>query len=109
MSKKELIGKLEYLLEFIKTKNPINGEPFGMYGGGLCCITSSAFEDCDDEAFINVFLKEEICNPRYENYPVIYENANYGKMSSGYFFERKNWSIRIKWLEEVIKNLKEND
>ena len=99
---------LQLLVDTIKDYNPIDGVTLEGHSNGLCEVIRRMHTDeliSEDEMHSLLDdIHDEILNTKYSNYPVIYYDCPYGRQSSQYFFPRKNWSIRIAWLEDVIKN-----
>ena len=59
----------------------------------------------EEYAQLNDFLSNEIKNSIYENYPVIYFLSEYGERNSLFFFKPRDWTIRKKWLTQIINTL----
>lgn len=101
---------LNILCDYIKDSGVKDGMPFGTYNcGGMCCVSLELMAndtiDLNEHLTMNSFLNEEIKKECYKFYPLTHRNCNYGEKNSSFFFERRNWTIRIQWLKEVISKL----
>ena len=106
---KELLIKL---LNHLESFSPIDNDPIitnCSYVSGLCGI----FADMlflkiitSEEYFqLNDFLSNEIKNPTYKNYPITSFLSEYGERNSLFFFKPRDWTIRKKWLTQIINTL----
>lgn len=100
---------LQLVCDYIKGSGVKDGETIGMYSQALCSLTIRLENDfiisSSERSFIKSFLEKEIRKECYKSYPLTYCELDYGKQSSGFFFEKRNWSIRTQWLEEIISKL----
>ena len=106
---KELLIKL---LDHLESFNPIDDDTIMTeysHVSGLCGI-------CADMLFLKIitpkeyfqlnnFLSNEIKNPIYKNYPITSFLSEYGERNSLFFFKPRDWTIRKKWLTQIINTL----
>ena len=106
---KELLIKL---LNHFECFNPIDDDTIMTeysHVSGLCSIVLNMLflKIITTEEFIqlNDFLSNEIKNPTYENYPITSFLSEYGERNSLFFFKPRDWTIRKKWLTQIINTL----
>ena len=106
---KELLIKL---LNHLESFNPIDDDTIMTECSnvsGLCgiCADMLFLKIITPEEYLqlNNFLNNEIKNSTYENYPVISFLSEYGGKNSLFFFKPRDWTIRKKWLTQIINTL----
>ena len=106
---KELLIKL---LDHLESFNPIDDDTIMTECSnvsGLCGIVLNMLflKIITPEEYLqlNNFLNNEIKNSTYENYPVISFLSEYGERNSSFFFKPRDWTIRKKWLTQIINTL----
>ena len=107
---KELLIKL---LDHLESFNPIDDDYIIIikysYTSGLCGIVGDMLFlkiiTLEEYNQLNDFLSNEIKNSTYENYPVISFLSEYGERNSLFFFNPRDWTIRKKWLTQIINTL----
>ena len=106
---KELLIKL---LDHLESFNPIDDNTIMAeysHVSGLCGIVVDMLFlkiITGEEYFqLNDFLNNEIKNPTYKNYPITSFLSEYGERNSLFFFKPRDWTIRKKWLTQIINTL----
>lgn len=107
---------LEKLLTYLAAKELIDGIPFRANEGtsrqvvasGLCSMLRIMILDnligYQDREELLKFLEEELNKPIYQSYPIRYYRSSQGAQDLQFFFVPDDWSIRKKFLEEVLTN-----
>lgn len=106
---KQLLIKL---LNHLESFDPQDGEHIRTQHqdtSGLCALILdihvlkiiNQLEHC----LLDEFLNSEIKKSKYTDYPVTYAFCDYGAQCSLFFFEPRDWTIRKKWLQDIINTL----
>ena len=106
---KELLIKL---LDHLESFNPIDDDTIMTeysHVSGLCGIVLNMLLlkiiTTEEYLQLNDFLSNEIKNPTYKNYPITSFLSEYGERNSLFFFNPRDWTIRKKWLTQIINTL----